>query len=266
MLDGALAARDRPLRLYTPRVFEIGSSLRDARLRQGFDVGDAERATKIRSRYLEALEEERFDVLPAQTYVKGFLRSYAEFLGLDGQLYVDEYNSRYVAGEDETAVAPRRQTARRAQWRVESRALVLALAGIAAVTALVIVAWKWGGEQTPRVPNLKAGPPAAAPTGARRAKRASTAGAKKKPWIRLTLTAARGDSWLSVRRGTNVLFVGTLRRGTTREWVGPRLRVNAGAPDVLVARVNKRRARIPGGGSPAVLVATRRGIVPLQGR
>ena len=38
-------------------------------------------------------------MLPAQTYVKGFLRSYADYLGLDGQLYVDEFNSRYVRGE-----------------------------------------------------------------------------------------------------------------------------------------------------------------------
>ena len=246
-------------------MFEIGSSLRDARLRQGLDLADAERATKIRTRYLEALEDERFEILPAQTYVKGFLRSYAEFLGLDGQLYVDEYNSRYVGDDEEPGVAPRRQTATHAQRRVESRALVFALAGIAAVTALVIVAWKWGGEQTPRVPNLRSGPPAAAPTAARRAKRAPTA-AKRRPWIRLTLTAARGDSWLSVRRGRNVLFVGTLRRGTTREWVGPRLRVNAAAPHALVARIDRKRARIPRGADPAVLVATRRGIVSLQGR
>jgi cytoskeletal protein RodZ len=44
---------------------------------------------------------EQFDISPAQTYVKGFLRSYAEYLGLDGQLYVDEYNSRFVIGEEE---------------------------------------------------------------------------------------------------------------------------------------------------------------------
>ena len=60
------------------------------------------------SKYLRALEDERFELLPAQTYVKGFLRSYAEYLGLDGQLYVDEYNSRYIAGEDEAPLRARR--------------------------------------------------------------------------------------------------------------------------------------------------------------
>src|SRR5207247_10526744 len=54
----------------------------------------AEAAIKIRGKYLRALEDEQFELLPAETYVKGFLRTYAEYLGLDGQLYVDEFNSR----------------------------------------------------------------------------------------------------------------------------------------------------------------------------
>ena len=50
--------------------------------------------------------------LPAQTYVKGFLRSYADYLGLDGQLYVDEFNSRYVRGELEEEEEQRRSAPR----------------------------------------------------------------------------------------------------------------------------------------------------------
>ena len=82
-------------------------------------------ATKIRPKYLRALEDEQFELLPAQTYVKGFLSTYAEFLGLDGQLYVDEYNSRYVTREEEVPLRPRRSNAgrrRSASPRVERRA------------------------------------------------------------------------------------------------------------------------------------------------
>jgi cytoskeleton protein RodZ len=75
-------------------VFEIGNSLREARVRQHLDFPEIEQATKIRGKYLRALEDEHFDALPGQTYVKGFLRTYADYLGLEGQLYVDEYNSR----------------------------------------------------------------------------------------------------------------------------------------------------------------------------
>ncbi len=77
-------------------MFEIGNSLREARARQGLEVAQVELATKIRGKYIRALEEEQFDSLPAEPYVKGFLRTYADFLGLDGQLYVDEYDSRFV--------------------------------------------------------------------------------------------------------------------------------------------------------------------------
>src|SRR6266511_313549 len=127
-------------------VFEIGNSLREARLRQGLDFPEIEQGTKIRAKYLRALEDEQFEVLPAQTYVKGFLRSYAEYLGLDGQLYVDEYNSRFVVGEEESPARPRRSAppSRGVGVQVQSRVVLLTLLGIAAVTALVIVAWTRG--------------------------------------------------------------------------------------------------------------------------
>ena len=103
-------------------MFEIGNSLREARLRQSLELSDVERATKIRPKYLRALEDEQFELLPAQTYVKGFLNTYAEFLGLDGQLYVDEYNSRYVTREEEEPFRPRRSTAGRPVTAGSSRA------------------------------------------------------------------------------------------------------------------------------------------------
>ena len=81
-------------------MFEIGNSLREARTRQGLDFPELEQGTKIRAKYLRALEDENFDQLPSSTYVKGFLRTYANYIGLDGQLYVDEYNVRYASGEE----------------------------------------------------------------------------------------------------------------------------------------------------------------------
>src|SRR3954468_15005103 len=139
-------------------VFEIGNSLREARVRRGVDFAQAELATKIRGKYLRTLEDEQFALLPAQTYIKGFLRTYAEYLGLDGQLYVDEYNSRFVSGADEHEPRARRSAARRASphpppppppapppshtRRIETNAVLVALAAIALLTVIVISAWK----------------------------------------------------------------------------------------------------------------------------
>src|SRR5690242_4361149 len=100
-------------------MFEIGTSLRDARLRQGIELSEAEQATKIRSKYLHSLEEEDFELLPGPTYVKGFLRTYADYLGLDGQLYCDEYNSRYAVVAEEAPRVRRPSARARQQRRVE---------------------------------------------------------------------------------------------------------------------------------------------------
>ena len=122
-------------------MFELGNSLREARLRRGIEFAQVEQATKIRGKYLRALEDEQFEALPSQTYVKGFLRTYAEYLGLDGQLYVDEYNSRFVTGED-AEPGPRRSKARPEPRtrKLETNIVLLALAAIAVVTIVVISA------------------------------------------------------------------------------------------------------------------------------
>src|SRR5919106_6109313 len=78
-------------------MFEIGSTLRQSRTRQGLELRDAERETRIRTKYLAPLEEERSDQLPAEAYAKAFLRTYADFLGLDSELFVAELHSRIVA-------------------------------------------------------------------------------------------------------------------------------------------------------------------------
>jgi cytoskeleton protein RodZ len=247
-------------------VFEIGTSLREARLRLGADFVEAEQATKIRSKYLRALEEERFELLPAQTYVKGFLRSYADYLGLEGQLYVDEYNSRYLTGEDEAPLRPRRNSASaRAQRRVESSVLLIALAGIAAATALVIVAWKWGGSEPEQIAGVAPGPAAnTAPTEGGTARRAQPPPANR--WIALQLTATRGDSKLTVYRGSatgKLLFDGTLERGKRQQFAGKRLWLLVTEPGNLAAQINGRLVKLPGDGSaPIVALASARGIAP----
>jgi cytoskeletal protein RodZ len=140
-------------------VFEIGASLREARLRQHLDLRDAEAGTKVRTKYLKALEDEQFDLLPAQTYVRGFLRAYAEYLGLDGQLYVDEFNSRYVVDDDGHghAIRMRRTATRMPRRRREGNLVVWVLAGIALLTALIIAAWRFGGTDgaTDPIPGLE---------------------------------------------------------------------------------------------------------------
>ena len=130
-------------------MFEIGNSLREARERQGLGYPEIELATKIRTKYIRALEEEDFTSIPGDAYIRGFLRSYAEYLGLDGDVYVDEYASRFITSwRDELPPRPERRTIRTRDRQIERRTVVLVLAGIAAVAVLVFAAFSIPGSST----------------------------------------------------------------------------------------------------------------------
>src|SRR5919201_3796828 len=79
---------------------DIGSTLRETRIRKKIDITSVEDATKIRAKYLRALENEEWMLLPGPTYVKTFLRTYAEYLGLDPRLLVEEYSARFEQPEE----------------------------------------------------------------------------------------------------------------------------------------------------------------------
>lgn len=69
----------------------IGPTLRDARNRRKLDLPEVEAAIKIRVRYLQAIENEEWDALPGGAYTRGFIRTYASHLGLDGDRLADDY-------------------------------------------------------------------------------------------------------------------------------------------------------------------------------
>jgi cytoskeleton protein RodZ len=242
-------------------VFEIGNSLREARLRQGLDLPRIETDTKIRGKYLRALEDERFEALPGETYVKGFLRTYADYLGLDGQLYVDEFNSRFTTAE-EPLLAPAAGPPRRSRPG-ESNFVVVALAGIVAVTVLVVVGLAGlGGESEPTPDALIDEPPATTTEPPETTTQAEQPPAAPRR-ARLVLTATRGDSWMSVRVGSasgRLLYQGTLERGQTQRFVKwKRVWLELGAPGNLRARLNGQLVRnFPS--VSAVVVVTPKGV------
>jgi cytoskeletal protein RodZ len=239
-------------------VFEIGTSLREARLRKQIDIPEAEQGTKIRSKYLRALEDEQFELLPSPTYVKGFLRSYAEYLGLDGQLYVDEYNSRYVTGEDGGAEAfrSRRREAPRARThahrRFEKGVVIVALGSIAVVTALVIAAWKFGGSSnSPQIQNL----------GKEQQQQAPRVAA---PGKKLVLRAVRGGTYVAVHAGSptgKILFQGTLERGHPQTFPARALWLSVDSPENLRVTLGGRTIVLPRPHKPISVLITRTGRV-----
>lgn len=90
---------------------EIGEALRERRMTMKIDVHEVEEATKIRAKYLRALENEEYNLLPGPAYVKSFLRTYADFLSLDSRELITTYKSENErAEEDHPIFGPRRDT------------------------------------------------------------------------------------------------------------------------------------------------------------
>jgi cytoskeletal protein RodZ len=220
-------------------MFEIGSSLREARMRQGLDFEEMEERTKVRKKYLRHLEDERFDQLPGHTYTKGFLHVYADSLGLDGRLYVEEYNSRYVAGDDENAAAPRlprRPVPQRGRReRRESRGAGVALAAILVVTALVIAAWRFGGHDAPKVEGVNANP-------------AATSATKR---VTVSIRAVHGSTFMVVRSGSpsgKPLYTGTLESGQLQRFTKKSLYVSLARPGNVAVKLNGNLIVMPRSG------------------
>jgi cytoskeleton protein RodZ len=84
---------------------DIGPTLREARMRARIDITEVEEATKIRAKYLRAIENEEWGLLPAPAFVKSFVREYADYLGLDARLLVEEYKLRHE-GPSEHELVP----------------------------------------------------------------------------------------------------------------------------------------------------------------
>jgi hypothetical protein len=247
-------------------MFPIGDSLREARTRRGLSAADVREGIRIRERYLTALEEEHWEMLPGEAYTKGFLRTYAEFLGLDGELYVDEYNARPRSREEEPFV-PESFAVRRRPSGTALRTLAGALVLAAAVGGLA--AWQLTGSSTSHVAHLPAsGAPAAAVAPAPTVKAKAPAKHAAAPALApafAVISAARGTCWLSVHAGGPhgaLLFEGILSQGATKRFaLTHAVWMRMGRPNVLdVLVAGQPIDRLPA--TPSNILLSRTGAKP----
>ena len=224
-------------------MFEIGNTLREARVRRSITLQQVEEDTKIRVKYIQAMENEDFDVMPGATFVKGFLRTYSEYLSLDPEVMLDEYRSRGVKtteiqepfGGVSMLGAPRSHRGRNTVVFV-------------AIICLLVLGVIWIlGRGTETQPSTKPGAlgitsPSPSPSPSKSAKPQKTAAPVVKGELRVS--APDGESWLEVRKDAStgtVLFSGTVKKGTTRVFVGDVLWLRLGNPSAVRLRVEGRR-------------------------
>jgi cytoskeleton protein RodZ len=226
---------------------EIGEMLREARMRRRIDMTEVESATKIRGKYLRALENEEWDLLPGPTFVKTFLRTYAEYLGLDPRLLVEEYRQRYErpSTQDLTPFAASRARGRARRRRAASLGPMLVILGCVAVLlgALYALGRFGDDDETPPPPNqVRETEPTATPE-AEATPRAETERRPRRVRLQLIATAPVYVCVVDAR-GRQVVDEETLDADSPRRtYVSRSFRTNFGNNNVSM-RVNGKTYRV----------------------
>src|SRR4051794_19092476 len=159
---------------------DIGQTLRETRMRKRVDITEVEAGTKIRAKYLRALENEEWELLPGPTFVRTFLRSYADYLGLDSRALVEEYKQRFERPSNMELTPFARPAGRRERRRraVLGPGLVVVI-GLVGLLAALYGLGTWGDDGGGnREPNT-VGRPKATPTSTAKKKRKRPAAARR---------------------------------------------------------------------------------------
>lgn len=257
-------------------------------MRRSLSLGDVENITKIRSKYLEAMEENDFEVLPDSTVAKGFLRSYAVFLKLDPDLLLHEYRSLYeTSREDIGTLRTELSQQRRSQTSVERKKKRVRrtqrgyiAAALVAVIVIVVIAWLGAGRDrggavigADNLPTSTTAPASTTVTVAVESTTTSSTPPSSTSTtvgvaittgedVTLMLRVNEGSCWLVVREDDESgadLYAGTLSAGGQQTFnTAKRYWVRAGIPEALSVSVNGTLHTISGG--PGTFLITESGV------
>jgi cytoskeleton protein RodZ len=249
------------------RMPSIGETLREARMRQQLDIADVEQRTKIRAKYLRALENEEWAILPGPTFVKTFLRTYADLVGVDAHLLVEEYRATYDPdGEVETQsragkpVAARRPSRRRSPPRGPPGRGAVAMGLVVLLVAFLLVLGLVGGGKD--TPGSQQAATDQTDTQARRRPKPRPRPAAPATGVTVRVApAAPTYACMDTGEGTGVVFEGTLDAPRTFK-NAKRLRVNLGKRAVDL-RLNGKPVQIPPSPDPVGFDLTPKGATEL---
>jgi hypothetical protein len=230
---------------------DIGATLREARMRQHIDISEIEAQTKIRAKYLRALENEEWDLLPGTTFVKSFLKTYADVLGLDSRLLLEEYKQRHerLADHELLPIAPasRRDGRRRGPPPGVGRDVVVAVLVVALVGLLIVLGQNSGDSGRPSSSskgNTVAAPPTSTNGSGKHRKRQTAPSARQVASLKLEPS---GPVWVCLQAAGSRTLIGghPIAPGDKLPtYRSRRFKITLGNGD-LVMRINGKPQTVP---------------------
>lgn len=249
---------------------EIGKTLRQLREKKGLSLEQVEQAIKIRMRYLEAIEDGDMTVLPGMVYARGFIKSYAEYLGINGQELLDSHETTAQVETSQTSsidTLTRAERIKPEQDRtpVTGIRLMPQILGGAGVLAVVVIAYMLlvnntedkqtqepvdtpttETEQTAPAP-VKQPEPTPPPkpkttiaAGQKGPNETSFAVTSTDP-MTLVMSAAVGDCWIQVVADGKVVASETVKKGDKRTWTADKsLSLQTGNSKAITMQINEQ--------------------------
>ena len=242
-------------------MFEIGNTLREARVRRNLTLQQVEEDIKIRVKYVQAMENEDWDVMPGVTYVKGFLRTYSTYLGLDPDVIIGEFRSRGMVPSQEhhEPFSGSSVIGKPHSHRGRNTIVIVAVLCLIALAAIYVVGLLNGNKtEEPTTKPGALGITSPSPKAGKTPKPSSSA--KVVPaWQKnlVKVEAKGGDCWMEVRRDNlttgTVLFSGTLKDGDSKKFKGKDLWITFGAPTNARLNVQGKDVKLRGDTGPWVV-------------
>lgn len=225
---------------------EIGNKLREAREARGLTLEEVEEETKIRRKYLQALEEEQFQILPGPIYAKAFLKNYARFLNIDVEETLEEYNRQFTGDPPpEEPVKPAEERIKRAKVDIPGKPRYwLYLAAAVVVAGLAFSVYYAAGGMGLNSPadkakqEVKQEPAQTPPQAGEQAQTPAGQPGAGQTGVNMSLNVKNKDSWIRVIVDGTPAFQGILSAGQSKSFeakdkISIRLG-NAGAVEVQV--------------------------------
>ncbi|MGB2631187.1 MAG: RodZ domain-containing protein [Candidatus Omnitrophota bacterium] len=238
---------------------EIGKIFRDARKKKGMSIEEATRRSRIHMNVIDDIENGVFNRL-GKLYIKSFLKKYAEFLDLDTEKILEKYET--VAAEyptiefdpDIQQKEERKRLPKKSSFVISEKMIQGMVAGVLSLALISLVFVLVGRIKTKvssrgKTETMMAAREKKVPVSAEARKPASPVPPKKEEvkappkssQVKLTLTA-RGEAWVKVMKGDETLYVGVIRKGSSKSWTSDTpLTIWTGRGEMLDFTVNNQR-------------------------